>query len=179
MRYTSTHLLPSASGSTSSQTDGSRTLTITSDPIPEHNGDDQRQVVGTLKLRGAHTKKTQRISTVAWSEEVVDNEGCGRKKSKSTPFIHLTPESICLIVVPVVCCVYHKPRRFDESSDESDSDSDVSDYGYAGHGHDCRGSSAAAAAFRSASGSTAGVVNTFKDRESNAYESAPSHPKHS
>ncbi|EDR11047.1 uncharacterized protein LACBIDRAFT_315341 [Laccaria bicolor S238N-H82] len=160
MSYTSTHLLPSTSGSTASQTDGSRTLTITSDPIGEHDGDDQRQVVGTLKLRGAHTKKTQRKATVAWGEEVVDNEGCGRKKSK-------------------ICCIYHKPRRFDESSDESDSDSDMSDSGHAGHGHDRRGSSATGAAFPSAAGSTAEVVDTFKDRESNAYESVPSHHKHS
>ena len=182
MPYTSPQLLPSASGSVSSQAGGSRTLTITSDPIDEHNSgdcDDQRQVVGTLKLRGAHTKKTQRKATVAWSEEVVDNEGCGRKKSKSTPFVHLTPESIYLIAVSVVCCIYHKPRKFDESSDESDSDSDVSDSGYAGHGHDRRGSSATDAAFRSASGSAAGVVNAFKDRESNAYESAHIHHKHS
>ena len=182
MPYTSPQLLPSASGSISSQVDGSGTLTITSDPILEHNGGDsgdQRQVVGTLKLRGAHTKKTQRKATVAWSEEVVDNEGCGRKKSKSTPFVHITPESICLIAVSVVCCIYHKPRKFDESSDESDSDSDVSDSGYAGHGHDRRGCSVTEAAFRSASGSASGVVNAFKDRESNAYESAPSYHKHS
>jgi protein phosphatase 1 regulatory subunit 11 len=39
---------------------------------------------------------------------VVDNEGLGRKSSK-------------------VCCIYHKPREFGESSSEEDSsDSDVS-----------------------------------------------------
>ncbi|KAI9796877.1 MAG: hypothetical protein M1833_005926 [Piccolia ochrophora] len=56
---------------------------------------------------------------VTWAEDVVDNEGMGKKKSK-------------------VCCIYHKPRPVGESSDESssssgedssssDSDSDVDD----------------------------------------------------
>lgn len=46
---------------------------------------------------------------MVWTDETVDNEGMGRKKSK-------------------ICCIYHKPKAFDESSDESSSDgSDVSD----------------------------------------------------
>jgi len=45
---------------------------------------------------------------------VVDNEGCNKKKSK-------------------ICCIYHKPRRFDESSDESSSESDSDSE--AGHEH--------------------------------------------
>jgi len=63
---------------------------------------------GTLRLRGAAVHERR----VVWAEDVVDNEGLGRKSSK-------------------VCCIYHKPRAVDESSDESsgsdsssDSDSD-------------------------------------------------------
>jgi len=41
---------------------------------------------------------------IQWAEDVVDNEGLGRKKSK-------------------VCCIYHAPKGIDESSDESSSDS--------------------------------------------------------
>ncbi|KAG2364592.1 phosphatase inhibitor-domain-containing protein [Suillus spraguei] len=91
---------------TSAPTDGSRTITLLdSQPRPE---DDTSQfgVVGTLRLRGQPRKARQRV---AWDEDVIDNEGCGKKKSK-------------------ICCIYHKPRRFDESSEEessgSDSDSD-------------------------------------------------------
>mmetsp|Transcript_12694 Transcript_12694/g.32886 ORF Transcript_12694/g.32886 Transcript_12694/m.32886 type:complete len:145 (-) Transcript_12694:984-1418(-) len=40
-----------------------------------------------------------------WSEDTVDNENMGRKKSKK-------------------CCIFHKKKRFDESSSEEDSDSD-------------------------------------------------------
>ena len=53
-----------------------------------------------LRLRLEPRKEVQ------WEEEVVDNEGMGRKKSKR-------------------CCIYHKPRKFGESdSDESSSDMD-------------------------------------------------------
>jgi protein phosphatase 1 regulatory subunit 11 len=41
---------------------------------------------------------------IRWAEDVVDNEGLGRKSSK-------------------VCCIYHKPRPVGESSDEEDSSS--------------------------------------------------------
>ncbi|KAK7205467.1 phosphatase inhibitor-domain-containing protein [Myxozyma melibiosi] len=59
-------------------------------------------VIGTLRLRGGHLSNRR----VAWSDEVIDNEGMGKKKSK-------------------VCCIFHKQRRFDESSsDESSSSSD-------------------------------------------------------
>lgn len=65
---------------------------------------------------------------IQWAEDVVDNEGMGKKKSK-------------------VCCIYHAPKGIDESSDESssdsDSDSDSADDGAArpsrrrrGHDHD-------------------------------------------
>lgn len=91
---------------TSAPADGSRTITLhDSQPRPEDDAD-QPVVVGTLRLRGEPRKTRQRV---AWDEDVIDNEGSGKKKSK-------------------ICCIYHKPRRFDESSDEessgSDSDSD-------------------------------------------------------
>ncbi|KAK0205086.1 phosphatase inhibitor-domain-containing protein [Desarmillaria ectypa] len=89
-----------AQSSTSSPNDGSRTITVTN--VPSIEGSSSTPAVGSLRLRGARRKPR-----VAWSEDVVDNEGCGRKKSK-------------------ICCIYHKPRRFDESSDE-DSSSDESD----------------------------------------------------
>ncbi|EQB53708.1 hypothetical protein CGLO_06541 [Colletotrichum gloeosporioides Cg-14] len=54
-----------------------------------------------LRLRGAHAPSRP---SVRWAEDVVDNEGLGRKSSK-------------------VCCIYHRPKGVDESSDESSSDS--------------------------------------------------------
>ncbi|GAB0141455.1 hypothetical protein EsHS_00002048 [Epichloe bromicola] len=56
----------------------------------------------TLRLRGGHNATGR---SVQWAEDVVDNEGLGRKSSK-------------------VCCIYHKPKGVDESSDESSSSSD-------------------------------------------------------
>lgn len=41
--------------------------------------------VGVLKLRGAQRRTCQRV---AWDADVVDNEGCGKKKSKSACFVH-------------------------------------------------------------------------------------------
>ncbi|KAF7311642.1 Type 1 phosphatase regulator ypi1 [Mycena kentingensis (nom. inval.)] len=57
--------------------------------------------VGILRLRGGSTRARGRV---VWTDDTVDNEGCGRKSSK-------------------ICCIYHKPRNFDESSSEDDSSS--------------------------------------------------------
>ncbi|GMK55227.1 hypothetical protein CspeluHIS016_0202830 [Cutaneotrichosporon spelunceum] len=54
--------------------------------------------VGVLRLRGGPGRRQR----VVWTSDTVDNEGMGKKKSK-------------------ICCIYHKPRAFDESSSESDS----------------------------------------------------------
>ncbi|CDJ56264.1 hypothetical protein, conserved [Eimeria maxima] len=45
---------------------------------------------------------------VAWKEGTLDNEDLGRKSSK-------------------ICCIYHKPRAFGESSSSSSSDSEGED----------------------------------------------------
>ncbi|KAF2184460.1 hypothetical protein K469DRAFT_579967 [Zopfia rhizophila CBS 207.26] len=55
---------------------------------------------GTLRLRAEPAEERH----IQWAEDVIDNEGMGKKSSK-------------------VCCIYHKPRAVDESSDESSSDS--------------------------------------------------------
>jgi len=59
---------------------------------------------------------------VTWDEEVIDNENMGKKSSKGIPF----PSAESLMVV---CCIYHKPKKFGESSSEesSSSSSDCSD----------------------------------------------------
>ena len=82
--YTATRNGPS----TSAPGDSSRTLTITNNPTREENGDergddsDGGQLIGTLRLR------TTRLTgpRVAWDENVIDNEGFGKKKSKSKCF---------------------------------------------------------------------------------------------
>ncbi|CAZ80999.1 unnamed protein product [Tuber melanosporum] len=67
---------------------------------------------GTLRLRGGPVENRR----VRWDAGVIDNEGMGKKKSK-------------------VCCIYSRPRAYDESSsDESDSSSDE-DSENEGHGH--------------------------------------------
>ncbi|KAI0517229.1 phosphatase inhibitor-domain-containing protein [Xylaria bambusicola] len=57
-----------------------------------------------LRLTGAHAPSTNHVQ---WADNVVDNEGLGRKSSK-------------------VCCIYHAPKTVGESSDESSSDSSSS-----------------------------------------------------
>ncbi|PWW79002.1 hypothetical protein C7212DRAFT_350228 [Tuber magnatum] len=68
---------------------------------------------GTLRLRGGPVQSRR----VRWDADVIDNEGMGKKKSK-------------------VCCIYHRPHSYDESSSESDSssDEDSEDEGR-GHAH--------------------------------------------
>ncbi|GAA5981559.1 hypothetical protein JCM11641_004097 [Rhodosporidiobolus odoratus] len=116
---------------TSAASHGSRTMTITSTPSGENTGSDPTsganeagpsgEVVGVLRLRGRGPAGPR----VQWTDETVDNEGLGRKKSK-------------------ICCIYHKPKPFDESSDESSgSDSSASDNSDSSAGSlDSRGSAA-------------------------------------
>ncbi|MBN3299906.1 E3 ubiquitin-protein ligase PPP1R11 [Amia ocellicauda] len=54
----------------------------------------------TIKLRKRKTDKK-----VEWSSDTVDNEHLGRRSSKC-------------------CCIYEKPRRFGESSSESEGEED-------------------------------------------------------
>ncbi|KAK4067108.1 uncharacterized protein Triagg1_7836 [Trichoderma aggressivum f. europaeum] len=71
----------------------------TTDTIRPETAESSPRVI--LRLRGGHTSNGRSVS---WAEDVVDNEGLGRKSSK-------------------VCCIYHRPKGVDESSDESSSDS--------------------------------------------------------
>ncbi|KAF7305925.1 hypothetical protein HMN09_00746700 [Mycena chlorophos] len=111
---------------TSAPGDGSRTMTITSAAPGEDDdmgdaGDGSEagpSEVGTLRLRGIAVVHPPR-RRVVWDENVVDNEGCGRKSSK-------------------ICCIYHKPRNFDESSSEEDSSSSDSDADSSGDEYDAR-----------------------------------------
>ncbi|PSS32066.1 hypothetical protein PHLCEN_2v2173 [Hermanssonia centrifuga] len=96
--------------STSAPSDGSRTITVLdSQPRDESGAASNDDAVGTLHLRGGPRARTRRTQRVVWREDVVDNEGAGKKSSK-------------------ICCIYQPPKRFDESSSEesSDSDSDAS-----------------------------------------------------
>ncbi|CAG8779280.1 9321_t:CDS:2 [Gigaspora margarita] len=89
------------------ETYGSRTLTLHPEDLEEGQSSGEEtsnppQTVGTLKLRGARLSGDRKVK---WDENVVDNEGMGKKKSKSMP------------------------KSFDESSDEdSSSCSDDSDH---------------------------------------------------
>lgn len=57
----------------------------------------------TVKLRKAKARLEKKVS---WTEDTVDNEGMGKKKSKC-------------------CCVYQKPKgEFDETSESEDSDNE-------------------------------------------------------
>jgi len=62
---------------------GSRTLTQTATPArgagENTNNGEPSEPVGVLKLRGGPSRRQK----VVWSEETVDNEGMGKKKSKS------------------------------------------------------------------------------------------------
>ncbi|CAE6442599.1 unnamed protein product [Rhizoctonia solani] len=92
---------------TSAPGDGSRTITVRdSQPIPEGNNPGGEAPNGILRLRGGPRSRPR----VMWDADVIDNEGCGKKKSK-------------------ICCIYHKPRRFDESSSESSGDESDSSCG--------------------------------------------------
>lgn len=72
----------------------------------------------------------------------MDNEGLGRKSSKGTlsrclgSSGFLFREAFCSHVSLLVCCIYHKPKAVDESSDESSSSSDSDASSGAGSDYD-------------------------------------------
>jgi protein phosphatase 1 regulatory subunit 11 len=154
-------------------------LIITNDPSredsdEEHLNSEGENVIGSLRLRGSH-RETQRV---AWGEDVVDNEECGKKKSKSTPLNRVSRDDLSQSMI-TVCCIYHKPRRFDESSsEESDSDSENEcrhDHDHSSHPHLNEPSSSRGPQIREGSSLVAGVKHE-PDHKPNAYEKQP-HPK--
>ncbi|ORX89943.1 hypothetical protein K493DRAFT_318311 [Basidiobolus meristosporus CBS 931.73] len=84
---------------------GSQTITVdptSSQSVTPITSDNEERFAGTIRLEGATISNRR----VRWDDNVVDNEGLGKKKSK-------------------ICCIYSKPRAFGESdSDESDTESD-------------------------------------------------------
>ncbi len=107
---------------TATPSDASRTITITAPDTDAEGGD------GTLRLRGSPSPA--RGPRVAWGEDVVDNEGCGRKSSKG---VYALRRGVgVLMTTRTVCCIYHKQRKFDESDSDSNSDDSSSDEGEGG-----------------------------------------------
>ncbi|KIM80380.1 hypothetical protein PILCRDRAFT_822511 [Piloderma croceum F 1598] len=148
--------------SASAPPDGSRTITIQDvQPRLEGEGDSSptssRSPIGALRLRGGPRRTRQRV---AWDDGVVDNEGAGKKKSK-------------------ICCIYHKPRRFDESSDEDSSDSESESDCDHGHNHyhtHSRGRPGEGSPRNHEEGG--GVIHGLEENpEPNAYEVAPGSKK--
>ena len=163
--------------STSSPSDGSRTQTIhDSQPRvddhpsnPSHNQGSTPQ--GVLRLRGGPKSKP----AVVWREDVVDNENMGKKSSKSVshhPFSQYTTTFADLSLLPMVesvCCIYHKAKKFGESSsEESSSDSDC-DHDHRRHRHH-RSANGNGGAERERDGEGAQVEELENDDEPNAYE---------
>jgi len=163
-----------AGPSTSAPTDGSRTIVIhdsqpREDDDAEGSGaDGEEHEVGVLALRGGPRSRQR----VAWTEDVIDNEGMGKKKSK-------------------ICCIYHKPKRFDESSDSDSSSSDDGsdsecDHEHHHHRHQCSsrrpdrqgsgdddGSGGRQDALAARDDSTTVTVHEPTEAEPNAYEKQP------
>ncbi|KAJ9614625.1 Type 1 phosphatases regulator ypi1 [Cladophialophora chaetospira] len=102
-----THLAPGQTVSRRAAA-GSATQTITPEDTASSRSVSPDPLV--LRLRGAHDASGSNTTSrrrIQWAEDVIDNEGLGRKSSK-------------------VCCIYHKTRAFGESSSEEDSSSDSS-----------------------------------------------------
>lgn len=165
--------------STSAPGDGSRTVTITNAsarPEDAETSNNPDGTLGVLRLRGGPRSRQR----VAWDEDVVDNEGCGKKSSKSKPIEQTAHVHRFITPIPV-CCIYHKPRKFDESSSEesSDSDSDCDNRHQHRHSHGRRpspgGDRLARPQTRPDEPATVHQLEDNEDR--NAYEIVPSSKK--
>ncbi|KAL5525569.1 hypothetical protein ACEPAG_6905 [Sanghuangporus baumii] len=172
-----------AGPSTMVPSDGSRTIVLR-DSQPRE--EEEEPTVGVLQLHATSRPRTQgRPSRVTWTEDVVDNEHMGKKKTK-------------------ICCIFHKQKRYDESSSsdsDSDSGSDSSsdsesdggakpggrlrnsrrrphsshDHNHNQNGVDGTGGSGGSQATRDGGGETTTTVHELSDDEyvPNAYEKQP------
>lgn len=99
---------------------------------------------------------------MTWTEDVIDNEGLGRKKSK-------------------VCCIFRRAREFGESSseeDSSDSDSSSDDDASSGADDDGRARPAGGCSHGHGSGSHRhGKRKAKRPPSPNAYEKMPNYSK--
>jgi len=113
-----------------------------------------------LHLRGAEGGPREREQSsngrrIQWAEDVVDNEGMGKKTSK-------------------VCCIYHAPKGIDESSDESSSDSSSdSDSGDGGAARPSRQEKHNQSDHDHNHGKGPKAKGTARKRSPNAYEKVP------
>ncbi|KAK6351697.1 Type 1 phosphatases regulator ypi1 [Orbilia javanica] len=134
--------------------------TLITEQTPAENGAPESSLNGVLRLRGAHTERRR----VTWTEEVVDNEGLGRKKTK-------------------ICCIYNKPREFGESSSEesdtSSSDGDDDDDNGATHQPTAEGNPPrnSRPSTKQNKGHSCQNHNGRGQRRKNAYEKTPSRQK--
>ena len=91
------------SGLTSSTASATATMTIT-EIVPGNSGESGEEGCGVVVGgEGSVILRLNQGPRVTWEEDVVDNEGLGRKSSKR-------------------CCIFSKKREWDESSSESESD---------------------------------------------------------
>ena len=85
----------------------------------------QTQTINQTKRLEMHLQAETK--NVKWEQGTIDNEQLNKKKSKSTLWNRWLNK--------LECCIYHKPRRFDESSDESGEDEPDEDQCSHDHGH--------------------------------------------
>ncbi|CCU83121.1 unnamed protein product [Blumeria hordei] len=107
MSSTSRALGQSSGGRTTYQRDSRRVATSSQTVALSASTElSDTEPIPVLRLRGASLENSTATSrSIRWDESVVNNEGMGKKSSK-------------------VCCIYHAPRQFGESSEESSSSSD-------------------------------------------------------
>lgn len=70
------------------------------------------QSSGTLRLRGENNAAPSEISNpgrhIRWSNDVVDNEGMGKKRSKGESVSHQKKKKkliLCQVTFPTDCCI--------------------------------------------------------------------------
>ncbi|KAG4303189.1 hypothetical protein PCANB_000474 [Pneumocystis canis] len=110
---------------------------------PSFVSDQDNEIRGIIRLRGVPSERR-----VRFDETAIDNEGMGKKKSK-------------------ICCIYHKPREYDESSTDTDTSSDSEKHeNLNSNNHEC---------FNGDSGCNYGNSKLYDkmNKHSNAYETYP------
>ena len=91
--------VPQSGPSSAMSREGSHTALVVQNPAEQRDASALAPPAGTLRLRGGPRNGPR----VAWDEAVVDNEGLGRKKSKSTYFLALEKRECGMRIETGVC----------------------------------------------------------------------------
>lgn len=125
-------------------------------------------------------RRNRKVSSIAFRRRHFHLPECGKTRLNLSQCIY-GPFSDNLTIVSLVCCIYHRPKRYDESSSDS-SDSSDDEHGHSSHSHSHphshghsheHGQASSSSGQRQQMQSEVHTLDLPENDEPNAYEQGP------